>query len=230
MRRWASRVDTVTVIAMLAAMLATQGGRVGSAVMAMTVAAVLLAGCEGSDDGAPDSAQTTAVTDAATLTVHAVPLSARLVRVAGHLPDRERSSVVERLTRGVRSWLDGGFVEGDYPRSDFSAAFSGFTPGAARQARRQQRITTNAALGRDLVQVVPTRQAVGFSVFAPQGRAAGATAAVRLVLLGIRADRSEVEVAVSGKLYLTREKGWRVFGFDLQRDVGAPGTSVTGRG
>lgn len=213
---------------MLAAMVVTQRGWVGAALIGLALAAVLLATCDGSEDGddtAPATvAPTTAVTDAATLTVRAAPLAARLVRVAGHLSDRQGRSVLKRLTRVVRSWLDGGFVAGAYPRDDFSAAFTRFTPGAARLAGRQQRITTNAALGPDLVQLVPTRRAVGFSIFAPHRRAAGATADVRLVLLGIRADRSEVEVGVSGQLYLTREKGWRVFGLNLQRTVGAPGT------
>lgn len=196
---------------------------------------VLLAGCDGdSDDGdegnrASAPVPTTAVTDATTLTVRAVPLAARVVRVAGHLPSPQRRSVVKHLTAPVRSWLDGGFVAGDYPHDDFSAAFSSFTPGAARLARRQERVTTNTALGPDLVAAVPTRQAVRFSVFAPHGRAAGATAEVTLVLLGARADDTEVEVAVSGELYLTRDEGWRVFGFDLRRNVGAPGSYQRGR-
>ena len=61
--------------------------------------------------------------------------------------------------------------------------------------------------------------------FAPHGRAVGATAVVQLVLLGLRADGNRVEIAVTGDLYLTRPgQPWQVFGYDLQRSTGAPGS------
>lgn len=204
-----------------------------AALGSIVLSTVVLAGCDDTDDAsvAPSVAPvpTTVASDGATLRVRGEQLATRVGTVAGHLPSAQRRALVRRLTGIVASWVDAGFVSGDYPRDDFSKAFSRFTPVAARLASRQQRITTNAALGPDLVELVPTRQKVTFSIFAPDGRAAGATADVSLVLLGVLADDREVEVAVAGQLYLTRDPGWRIFGFDLQREVRAPGSDRRGR-
>jgi 6-phosphofructokinase len=57
------------------------------------------------------------------------------------------------------------------------------------------------------------------------GRAAGANAHVLLVVVGARDDGSQVELVIRGELNLTPgSRSWKVFGFDLQRTVGAPGT------
>jgi len=193
------------------------------------IGATALVGCDDDKTTAPTPSPTSAsdpttVSGAPTLTMRPARLETRLVRLAGHLPRERRRSVVASIARPVRSWLRAGFVGGDYPRRDFPGAFADYTRDAARLASRQDEVTTNAALGADLVDVVPTRRTVRLSVFAPHGRAAGATADVTLVLLGIRADESEVELAVTGQLYLTRDGGWQVFGFDLARTLGAPGS------
>lgn len=201
-----------------------------AAALAVGIGSLVAVGCEGDDSAVvPRSSVATATEDetsvsgAPTLTVAAAPLRVKLGRLAGNLPPSKRRPVVKRIGSVVDAWFAGAFVDGDYPREDFARGFAGFTAGAARQAQRQEAVTTNAALGSDLVEVVPTRRLVRLSVFAPHRRAAGATADVSLVLVGLRQDQSQVEVAVTGQLFLTKDSGWRVFGFDVRRSVGAVG-------
>lgn len=130
----------------------------------------------------------------------------------------------------VGSWLDAGFVAGSYPRTAFPDAYARFTPQAAKLAQQQAAVTSNAVLGPELVDVTATHRSVRVYAFSPAGRPAGATAVVTLVLLGTRSDGSHLELTVTGDLDLTPGRsGWQVFGFDLQRSVGAPGTYAKGQ-
>jgi hypothetical protein len=159
-----------------------------------------------------------------TLKVKPRPLEVR-VRVRGNLSKPEAADLRRGVTRAVGRWMASGFTAGPLPRSDFSAAYATYTDGAARQARSQSAVTTNATLGPELVELVPTRRVARLSALAVGGRAAGATAQVLLVMAGAREDGSQVELVVRGELNLTPAgRGWKVFGFDLQRSVAAPGT------
>ena len=124
--------------------------------------------------------------------------------------------------------MNRAYVGVDYPTTGprgIDGAFATFTSGAGRDARRQDHLTTAVDIGADLVDVVPTRRTVQLVAFAPDGRAVGASAVVQLVLLGVRANSEEVEVAMTGDLYLTRPgHTWQVFGYDLRRSTGAPGS------
>lgn len=198
---------------------------------ALALGCSVLTGCDDDSGSAPAPGTTATPTDgststsaAPTLGVGSAQLRVRVKRLAGHVPREERRAEVARIGSVIDSWFTGGFGFVDGDDASEPAAFAGFTPGAARQAEQQKAVTTSALLAPELAAAVPTRKSVRLSIFAPHGTAAGATADVTLVLVGLRNDRSKVELAVSGQLFLTKDSGWRIFGFDLQRSVGAVGT------
>jgi len=191
------------------------------------VALALLAGACSGDDDDSSAPEPTNQSGAPTLKQQPANLDVKIARVSGALPTADAKAVSKRLGNVVATWFNGGFLSGDYPRSSFSGYDAAFTPGAAKLAQRDSGVTTNAQLGSQWVEVVPTRQVVRLYVFAPGHRVSGATARVELVMVGADEGGSASELAVTGELYLTKTKaGWRIFGFDLQRAVGAPGAYV----
>jgi hypothetical protein len=156
------------------------------------------------------------------------PLNVRIASVPGTLPGPVRADVRRRLHGAIDSWMAAGFTGGDQPRTDFSSASGSYTPGAARLAWRQRSVTTNLRLAADLASVMPTRRVAKVSVLALSGRAVGASAQVLLVAVGARADGSQQELVLRGELDLVPTgRGWKIFGFDLVRSVGSPGTHAT---
>ena len=194
-----------------------------------------LAGCTGDGDDEQSSTPLPSGSgDAGTELPQAGPVQVRVKTVWGRWPDKgtkQSDQLAKRAGSAVTQWMDKAFVDLDYPTpagagdAEVGAAFATFTSGAADQARRQVDLTTNIPAGRDLVDAVATRRVVRLIGYAPRGTAVGATAAVELVLVGATDDGKQTETAVTGELYLTRAKaGWRVFGYDLQRSSGAPGS------
>ncbi len=143
--------------------------------------------------------------------------------MGGDLTAAQRTEVKDSIARVVADWFDAAYFGGELQGgADLDAAFEVFTPAAAQQAARQADVTTGRVLAAELGQVVPTTQRVEAAVFASGGGPAGATAAVTLVMVGARAEGDQVEQVVRGELFLTATAdGWRVFGFDLSRSVGA---------
>jgi hypothetical protein len=194
--------------------------RARTALLALALVAVP-AGCTA--DAEVDPVPSPSPSSAATLMVAPGPLRVRLAPVRGQLADQARGDVRDAMRRVVGAWMEGGFGEQSAP--DYAQAYATYTPRAGDLARQQRAVTTNAELGPDLVEVVPTRRVADVSVLAAGGRAVGANAEVLLVLVGARADGSQTELVVRGELRLTpTPDGWRIFGFDLTRSVGAPGT------
>ena len=179
--------------------------------------ALALAGCSG-DEADGDGEKSGEPTAAGTTTSAApqVPTDAGFGRIVGRLEKRQRPKVLDAVTGIVDGWIDGAYVAGDYPRENFGDAFDGFTKDAARFARKQSGTMSNAGIGADLDAVGVRTRKVRVDVLAPKGRAVGATARVYLVLeLEGKKDRTE---RISGRLVLTPSgKGWRIFGFDIER-------------
>jgi hypothetical protein len=148
-----------------------------------------------------------------------VPFKVVVTRVSGKLPEKSRPALEANVGKALSAYVDGAFLAGDYPRSDFRAAFGVFTPGAARDARRDQGLLTNRRLGPSTESVRATRRTAYLSVLAPYKVAAGVTAKVDLVFVVDRGDRTAQRVRLAGRLLLTRNKsnGWSVFGYDLHR-------------
>lgn len=189
----------------------------------VTVAVLALGGCSGGDDKSSS--------DGPEPSGHATPeapADARLGKVRGRLGPAKADAVLAAVTTAVEAWVAGAYG-GDYPRTDFDPAFAGFTPDARRLALRQPDVMSNAAVGAGLETVEVTERRIRVDVLGVDGRAAGATARVRI---GLRltggsggsdgSDGSgggERTESVTGRLLLTPVKGggWQVFGFDVSR-------------
>lgn len=182
----------------------------------------LLAGCSGDEPPAGDTPSPTPGASSPTggddvAGVEDAALEVRVGAVTGELSKKRRRAVSRQVGRAVDRWYRAAWLGDDYPRGGFGrSSFPGFTDGARRNARRDRRLTTNAALGRRIDEVRAVTRDVRVDLFAPGGRPAGATARVRLVL--VTSGDAERRVRVSGRLLLTPGKErWRIFGYDLAR-------------
>ncbi|WP_435771220.1 hypothetical protein [Nocardioides sp. SYSU DS0651] len=183
----------------------------------LAVAAVLLlalTGCTGDGEGSGGGGGGPAA-GADT----SVRTNAKLGEVRGPLTKGRARKVTAEVTAVVERWSDAAYG-GDYPRDDFGAAYEEFTKEARALARKQPGIMSNARIGSDVESVEMVQRVVRVDLVAPRGRPAGATARFRLELATSGgAERTDV---VSGRLLLTPARGgWRVFGFDVQREEGA---------
>ena len=192
----------------------------GIPAVATLVAAALVGGCTGDPEPAakpsPSSSPTTSATPPAP---ESVPLKLVVTRVSGKLPERSRPALEANVGKAISAYVDGAFLAGDYPRSDFGAAYRAFTSGAAGDARRDADLLTNRELGPSTESVRATRRTAYLSVLAPYKVAAGVTAKVDLVFVVDRGDATAQRVRLAGRLLLTRNKsnGWSIFGYDLHR-------------
>ena len=197
-----------------------------TAAVTTVVLAVVGAGCTGAD-GPEATPSTPTVSEGATATLEPRPAPARVrvTRVAGRMRPKDREVLAANVGKVVSAYFDDAFLGGTQPRTRFGDGFATFTRDAARQARRQQQLTTNAKLGPTAEAVVPRRQRAFLSVLAPKGVATGVTAKVDLAYLVQRADRPDRTVTVRGRLLLTRAAsgGWEIFGYDLTRGDRAAG-------
>ena len=197
-----------------------------SGLVLLTSAGLLTAAAGCTDDASPSAAPSTTAAPAPTRTPtpvpDSVPLKVVVTRVSGTLPAASRPALEANVGRTVSAYVDAAFLGGSYPRSDFSGSFGAFTPGAARDARRDQGLLTNAAFGPSTQSVRATRRTAYLSVLAPYKVAAGVTAKVDLVFVVDRGDRPAQRVRLAGRLLLTRaadDGRWAVFGYDLHRSA-----------
>jgi len=192
----------------------------GISAVATLVAAALVGGCTGHSEPAakpsPSSSPTASATPPAPTSV---PLKVVVTRVSGKLPEKSRPALEANVGKAISAYVDGAFLAGDYPRSDFGAAFGAFTSGAAGDARRDADLLTNRELGPSTESVRATRRTAYLSVLAPYKVAAGVTAKVDLVFVVDRGEETAQRVRLAGRLLLTRNKsnGWSIFGYDLHR-------------
>lgn len=145
------------------------------------------------------------------------PLKVSIEQLRGGVEHRQRPTVREAVTRPIRQWISGAYL-GDYPRTSYPDAFTGWTKTAAVQARRDESTTTFGMVGRRTLTQVADHQRVRLYVFASDGRTGGATAHVDLRMTAHLKDRSTSSFMVTGRLYLVRDGShWRIFGYDLSR-------------
>lgn len=179
--------------------------------------------CTGESGTGPKGAEPspTSTGSAPSLRERAAPYDLAYRQVAGKLPRGERERLLRAITRPVRAWAAGGFVDGPWPRRRFKPAFSPFTRDITGTARQDARLLTMYAVAPSLVDVVPLRRRVRLSVTVPRDRPVGATASVDLRFLGLTDRSRRVRVSVRGDLYLSRPdaRGWQIFGYDVDRWV-----------
>lgn len=139
----------------------------------------------------------------------------RVGEVVGRLDKQYQQRLATKVAAVVDGWIDAAYL-GDYPRTDFSDAFPGFTKGAAAEAAADMGLMSNKQYAADLNAAVALRRQVVVDALAVRKHAVAATARVVLVMrLDGGIHRKE---RVAGRLFLTFADGaWRVFGYDLNR-------------
>ena len=174
-----------------------------------------LAGCSGDDE--PDGSDQPSAGDAPS-GPPAIKTVARLGDVVGTLDKQRRARLKTKVADVVDAWMDAAYL-GDFPRTDFSDAFPGFTKGAVADATADAALMSNKKFGADLERVVATRREVVVDALAVRKHAVAATAHFVLAMtLDGGVHRRE---RVRGRLFLTYDKGaWRVFGYDVDRGRG----------
>lgn len=199
----------------------TRPARASAGLLATAVALAVLTGCSGDDgpggdpgDGGSGAAGTG---QESVETVRTVVVPGKRV---GLLSPKRHEQVAERVSAVVDGWWDAAFVDADYPRTRYQGSFPGFTKAAAAQAWRQRDLTTSARLGDRIEDLVPLRRRVAVDVLATRQVPRAATARVRMDyrVAGEVAKR----IRVQGRLLLTYDRGWKVFGFDLTQGPWAP--------
>ena len=134
-------------------------------------------------------------------------------KVSGQLDERGRAKVKQGVNAAVDQWFDEAFL-GEFPRTDYSAAFAGFTRGAQEDAERDLDLMSNARISDQIETAVAVNRRVRLNVLAPQGQPRGATA--RFVLDFTTTGELAGDRRVIGSLYLSKQLGeWRVFGYDV---------------
>lgn len=178
----------------------------GLALVVLTGAAACDSGddIEGEEKGSP-SDHASDVPEVSTVTT--------LQNVGKTLDDAHRTRVKEAVTALVDPYFDGAFL-GDFPRDDWSAAFAGFTKGAAEDAQGDLDLLSNATIADQIDSATATRKRVRVDVFAYEGRSKGATA--HFVLDFATEGDLAGPMRVRGDLYLAKDAGeWKIFGYDI---------------
>lgn len=208
---------------------ATPAARTCSTVLlAVGLSAGATACTGGGEPAAKPSASPSASATPTAAPAPSAPWKVVVTRVSGRLPQKARPALEAKVRRTVSGYLDDAFLGGTYPRSDFGDAFATFTPGAARRARGDLRLLTNATLGPTTQSVRAVRRTAYLSVLAPGTVVAGVSARVDVAMRVDRGERPARRVRLTGRLLLTRDDsgGWSVFGYDLARsDTAAGGAS-----
>jgi hypothetical protein len=128
-----------------------------------------------------------------------------------------QAKVLAGVTGVIDPWFDEAFL-GEFPRSDFSAAFSAFTKDAAADAQRDIDLLSSSGIADQIDSAIATNRRVRLDVFAPDGHPRGVTA--HFVLDFDTTGDLEEQRRVHGALYLAKDKGeWKVFGYDVDEAV-----------
>ena len=187
------------------------------AALATAASLVLVAGlgaCS-SDDGA-DSDSTPESSPSATEAAPGISTKATIGFVKGRLKPARQKQLRIRVTKAIDEWIDAAYVAGDYPRNDFSDAFTSFSKGAAALAKRDKGLMSNADVGDRVDTVTAKARRLRIDVLADEGKAAGVTARVVLLLeLDGEVQRTD---RIAGRLFLGYGgSNWQVFGYDVKR-------------
>jgi hypothetical protein len=192
-------------------------------VVAILSAALSVAACSG-DDGGPADAPPSGGAGASTATDTAPPpleTTATMGKVRGQLPKGKRTKVREQVAHAVDEWFDAAYIGGDYPRTDYSASWPGFTTGAKADAEDDKSLMSNFDVGRVISSVEAITRKVSVDVLAVRGHARGATARFVLKFRTVGDVKDEDEQhkwEVRGRLFLTPSPdGWRIFGYDVTK-------------
>ncbi len=190
-------------------------GALVGAVLAVTILTGVSA-CSGDDPAPGESEAAPAAGSSATGSPAPLASVVTLGKVTGRLDTKREDALLEQVSTTVDTWIDAAYGGATYPRDGFVKAFDVFTTGAARRAKADRALMSNAGLGDAVTSVELTNRRLRVDVLAVQGRPVGVTVRVAVGMeISAATERKE---RVTGSLFLTRESdGWRVFGYDMDR-------------
>lgn len=167
------------------------------------VACLLASACSSLDHGSGPRSDTSSPA------AQGVPLTARLDKVTGKLPKAART----KLRTAVGGTVD-GWWQAAYLSTGGGNPYVGFTPGAAKLAKRDADLLSNAGLGGKASGFETVRRSVDLDVLAVKGKAKGVTARLHLTY-DTTGDLTR-RCAVGGTVSLTPVgASWRIFGYDV---------------
>lgn len=187
------------------------------AAAAAALVALAAGACSSAEEPAPDVDQGPSLAEPSAAPTLEIEPVVRTGEVVGRIARPDRARVVDAVAGVTVRYLRAAFLDGDYPRSGgFGEAFEVFTPGAAKVARTDLGLVTNADIGERVEDVSPASVDVSVDVLAVAGRASAATS--HLTLAFRTTGGAEKRVRVQGRLSMTKEDGrWRVFAYDLTK-------------
>lgn len=158
-------------------------------------------------------------------TVPAVPVEVSRGSITGQVTKQNRKVTVDDVADVADQWLEAAYVGGDYPRTGFGTSFPGFSKAAAKLARADKDLMTNADLGDRIDAVAVKHRRVVVDLLGVDGSPRAATARVDLKFATTGLER---KVRVRGRLFLTKAtskageaekaaQGWQVFGYDVTK-------------
>ncbi|MFS3129939.1 hypothetical protein ACLM5J_16185 [Nocardioides sp. Bht2] len=179
--------------------------RAPAAVLLALVAGLALGACTGDDEPTKSASTPSAPAPSS------APIDVAPGKLTGRIGRAARDAAVADVAQVVDGWFEAAYL-GEYPRSDFSDAWPGFTRRLAGQARRESAVTSNAVRGAELTSVRATVRKVRVDLLSAKGRAVGATARFRLVL------ETPGTETITGRLSLSPVRGgWQVFEYQVVR-------------
>jgi len=192
-----------------------RSGTAKRAGLATTVLAVVLSltACSGGDDDDDGAGPEPDPTEQPRVVTSQVAVG----EVSGRLPPKRRDQVTSDVGKVVTTWIEAAYFSGS-PRTRLDDAFPGFTTGAARLARRDKWLMSNASLAQNIDEVVPAGKVrVNVDLLAVKKHAVGATGRFRVQFDTVAGKTKRV--TVRGRVALTRnERGnWTIFAYDAGR-------------
>jgi len=180
------------------------------------VAVLLLAGAVGCDSGDDVGGSSDAAPGGQESDAPGVDTVITIEHGEGMDASRQ-AKVLAGVTAVIDPWFDEAFL-GEFPRSDFSEAFTAFTKDAAADAQRDLDLLSSSGIADQIDSATATNRRVRLDVFAPDGHPRGVTA--NFVLDYDTSGELEEQLRVHGALYLAKDKGeWKVFGYDVDEAV-----------
>lgn len=192
-------------------------GRPVAVLLAAVVTGVAFVGGCSDDDPSPSKDADPSIDDGTASDVPAVTTNLTVERVTGKLGTQQKQKMKADVIEVVDRFFDEAYL-GDYPRQSFAKAYSAFTAGAKKDAKRDAGLMSNAEIADQIDEAAGTRRRVALDVLAVKGKAQGVTA--RFTLDFDTTGSLEHSERVKGYLLLDHEDGaWQVFGYSVIRSV-----------
>jgi hypothetical protein len=197
-------------------------GLIAATVLGLVIA--MLANDGDSVIGGPDDQPTQTP-----LTLEEIPLEAKVVKVAGKLPDQARRTAAGEIDEALTGYVAWAFL-GSYPRLEKVPAPSTFVPGLADEVQRDALLLSGARWAETDTFVSPGKLTARLGILATGKRATGITATYSFNFVAETGEDTE-SVTFTGRLMFTKVDGeWRIFGYDVAAPQAAAPAAASDEG